>query len=415
MRRLLVVSYYYPPCPGIGGVRWAAMAHYLQALGYSVTVATSNVWGSLPNDAADGVTRIGDLRTSRIARTLLDRFDLPVAGYVPDRPPPGWVTKVVVPEPKTVTWLPFAMPVVRRLVGRDQVDCLVTTSPAESSHLVGLLLGKRRPAWVADFRDGWTFEPLRERFPTAPQRWLDSSFERRVARTANAVVGATRPITHDLSGRLGANSTFVPSGWDPLDAPAASTPDGGGEDCVRLVYTGTMAVRRDPRPMFEALRAVNSASGRRPVRLVYAGRLTDEHQAMIAKSNVASFVEDLGMLDRAAAIDLQHSADALVLLTSRNASEATGKIYEYLASGRPIVALAEGNEAARIVRETNTGITVPPDDVDAIVGAFRRVATGELAEAYAPKDLDRYTYPGPAEAMAEVIEEAIARRSVSRG
>jgi hypothetical protein len=81
-----------------------------------------------------------------------------------------------------------------------------------------------------------------------------------------------------------------------------------------------------------------------------------------------------------------------------------------MASGRPIVALAEGNEAERIVRETNTGVTVPPDDVHAIVAAFRRVASGQLERDYAPRGLGRYTYPGPAEAMAEVIEQAIARR-----
>ena len=101
-------------------------------------------------------------------------------------------------------------------------------------------------------------------------------------------------------------------------------------------------------------------------------------------------------------------------IESRNSSEASGKVFEYLAAGRPIVALAEGNEAERIVRETHTGVTVPPDDVDTIAAALRRVATGELADEYAPIGLDRYTYPGPAEAMAEVIDEAIARRSSRR-
>jgi glycosyltransferase involved in cell wall biosynthesis len=115
------------------------------------------------------------------------------------------------------------------------------------------------------------------------------------------------------------------------------------------------------------------------------------------------------VLDRAQALALQRSADALLLLTSRSSSEATGKLFEYLGASRPILALAENNEAARIVRQTNTGLTVPPDDVDAIATALRRVASGELARAYAPRELDRFTYPGPADTMAELVEEAILR------
>ena len=108
---------------------------------------------------------------------------------------------------------------------------------------------------------------------------------------------------------------------------------------------------------------------------------------------------------------LQRSADALVLITSRNSSEATGKVFEYLAAGRPILALAEENEAARIVRETHTGITVAPDDVDAIARALTRIARGDLGREFAPTGLDRYAYPRLAEEMGEAIEEAIVRRS----
>ena len=390
------------------------MAWYLRELGYSVSVVASNMWGTLPDDAAEGVLRTGDLRTARVFRPLLQRIELPRPGYTPDRPPPALLTHVVVPEPKVATWLPTTAPAVRRLIAQSGVDCLVTTSPPESSHLIGLLLGNRRPAWVADFRDGWTFEPLRERFPTAAQRSLDSWLEQRVAKTADMVVGATRPIARDLEERLGANATHVPSGWDPRDAPVSTAgPEvPASSDAARLVHTGRMAGRgRDPGPLFEALRIVNSEPGNRPVRLVHAGRLTAEEQALITRIGIQDVLESLGMLDRAAAIDLQRSADAVVLLTSRNSSEASGKVFEYLATGRPIVALAEGNEAERIVRETHAGLTVPPDDVDAIAAALRRVATGELADEYAPIGLDRYTYPGPAEAMAEVIEEAIARRA----
>jgi glycosyltransferase involved in cell wall biosynthesis len=390
------------------------MAKHFRDMGHSVAIVASNAWGELPDDRENGVVRVGDLRASGLLRRVLGRGDLRVAGDagVVETPPPALLTKVLVPEMNVLTWLPAMAVAVRRLLRRERFECLVTSSPPESSHLAGLLLGGGRPAWVADFRDGWSFEPWREPFPTALQRRLDAALERRVARTAEVVVGATPPIARDLATRLGARAVHVPNGWDASSAP--KTPPGaeeGGEGRgVRLVYTGTLTVRGDPRPLFEALRVVNREAGRTAFRLVHAGRLTTAERSLIAAAGADDAFEHLGTLDRSSAIRLQRSADALVLLTSRNTSEATGKLFEYLAAGRPIVALAEGNEAEWIVRETNTGVTVSPDDVGAIAEAFRRVATGELAKAYAPRGLERYTYPGPAEAMAEVVEEAIRRR-----
>jgi glycosyltransferase involved in cell wall biosynthesis len=159
-----------------------------------------------------------------------------------------------------------------------------------------------------------------------------------------------------------------------------------------------------------ALRIVSREADVAPLRLVLAGRLTAAERALIEGSGAADAVSHLGVLDRVDALALQRSADALLLLTSRSSSEATGKLFEYIGAGRPILALAESNEAARIVRETNTGITVPPDDVDAIAAALRKVASGDLSRAYAPQGIHRFVYPGPAETMAELVEEAILRR-----
>ena len=132
---------------------------------------------------------------------------------------------------------------------------------------------------------------------------------------------------------------------------------------------------------------------------------------MIDRSGAGDLVEHVGFLDRDDVSALQRSADVLLLVTSRNSSEATAKVFEYLAVGRPILALAEGNEAARIVRETRTGITVPPDDIDAITRVLTLIARGEFGRDFAPTGIERYAYPGLAEEMGEAIEEAIARRS----
>ena len=96
---------------------------------------------------------------------------------------------------------------------------MITTSAYESTHLVGLALGRGRPAWIADFRDGWTFHPWKPRFPTAVQRRLDRWLEQRVVTTADRVVVVERPVGEDFRTRLGVDAAYVPNGWDPELAP----------------------------------------------------------------------------------------------------------------------------------------------------------------------------------------------------
>jgi glycosyltransferase involved in cell wall biosynthesis len=398
------------------------MARHLRELGHSVTIVASDAWGTLPEDAELDVVRVHDPKSARALRALLRRSKLRQAGDRDslERRPGRLLTEVLVPEMNVATWLPQAAFAVRRLLAHRSYDCLITSSPPESSHLIGLVVGGcgERPAWVADFRDGWTFEPYRRRFPTAVQRRLDLYLERRVVGSAEVAVGATQPIADDLAQRLGAFASCVSNGWDPESVlhptQHAVRPDDGS---VRLVYTGTLSGEwgRDPAALMDALRVVTAETKDSQLRFVHAGPLSTEERALIDRTGVAGVVEHLGTLDRAGALALQRSADALVLLTSRNSSEATGKLFEYMFSGRPVVALAESSEAARIVRETNTGITVPPDDAKAIAAALRRVVSGELMREYAPRNLDRYQYPRPAEQMAELIEEAIRRRRQASG
>lgn len=390
-RRLLVVAYAYPPSSLSAAVRWGALTKYLAEMGHSVTVVTSDSFGmpSVPDPVE--VVRPRSLETA----PLMSRRDL---------------------NPR-VAWAPFAIRESRRLLRQKTFDCFITTSPPESAHLVGLLVGRRRPAWIADFRDGWCFEPYTVRFQSSAALAMDRWLERKVALTADIAVGVTRPIANDLAERLGVKSHWIPNGWDPAASPSADqlrvdvTDDG-----LRLVYTGGLWGEwgRTPEPLFRALKKVASPPDAPRLRLVHAGKLKPEDQALVDTTGVADLFEHVGQLDRAGALALQRSADVLVLITSRNSSEATGKIFEYLAAGKPILALADGNEAERIVRETNTGVVVPPDDVDAIADALRRAARGELAREYAPRGVDRYAYPRLAEEMADVIEEAITTHQSRR-
>jgi len=389
------------------------MARHLVNMGHDVTVVTTDAAGASESDAGVRVVRAGDLRSSRLLRRALGR-GAPIGedpGAHLETPTTELLTKVLVPDALVLAWLPTAFRATRSLITSHPFDCLVTTSPPETAHLIGLLLGRRRPAWVADFRDGWTFEPIRPSFPTRVQRKLDSRLERAVVTSADAVVGVTRPIAADLGRRLHGRTFHVPNGWDPDSAALVDTTmcHPSETDTVTLLHTGSLSGLwgRDPLPLFQALTRLAAEPGERPVRLVQAGPLTSDERQLIESCGASSVVEHVGILDRDQALALQRSADVLLLLTSPNPSEATSKVFEYLAAGKPILALAHGNEAARIVEETRSGLTVPPDDVDKIARALRDASSGALSAMHRPRDLERYVYPGPAVELSGVIEQAI--------
>jgi glycosyltransferase involved in cell wall biosynthesis len=418
VRRVLLVTYYHPPMPFLGGDPWSGLARNLRKLGHELTIVTTRGHGLLETDADTGVVRTPDLISVGALRQILRRPAIAREGEAPDvaKPPPAILTRVLVPDAYLLSWGAWAIPTIRRLIRRRRIECVITTSPPDSTHLVGLGLGlgRDRPAWIADFRDGWTFDGLREPFPTGPQRRLDGWLEAQVAQRADHLIAHSAPLVADFAFRFGRDGAVVPNAWDTdLESEVArATPPALDGDRVNLVYTGTLggvSVHED-RGLIEALRRLvrEEPDAARRVRLVVAGRLLDEEASVLHAPDLRPVVDMVGALPRPAAVALQRRADALLLVSSHLKSHATGKLFEYLTAGRPILALAGDNEAARIVRETGTGEVVAPDDVDAIVAALRRV--GERSLTFAPHGVERYTYAAAARQLSDEVEVAISRR-----
>jgi glycosyltransferase involved in cell wall biosynthesis len=267
-------------------------------------------------------------------------------------------------------------------------------------------------------RDAWTFEPLRPRFPTAVQRRLDERLERRLLGAADAVTAVSRPAADDLRSRVGARVELVPNGWDPELAPS---PDGADlreaerrldPERTSLVYTGRFgSYGRDPRPLVEALGRLASSHPDHAARLelVVAGPQTDAELELLRTDVSPARISVVGSLPRRRALALQRAADALLVIAAPGRTQlANLKLFEYLAAGRPILALAGGTEAGRIVSEAG-GEVVRADDVAAIADALARLVS-DPRDPPAESLLRHYSYPAVAERMAAAIEGALAGR-----
>src|SRR4051794_22749385 len=172
-RSFLARVHPYPPTPSSGANRWGAIVKYLRRAGHDVRVVTSGAFGTLAEAEQErGVIRTGDLMASPRLRRLAGIAPLAApdgkgggaAGTDPGLP--AVLTRVLVPDAFLASWAPQALRAAWRSLHERRADCVITSSPNESTHLVGLALRRRLGhAWIADLRDGWTFERFLPEFP----------------------------------------------------------------------------------------------------------------------------------------------------------------------------------------------------------------------------------------------------------
>jgi hypothetical protein len=327
--------------------------------------------------------------------------------------PPSRLASVVVPDLSLGTWLPFALPAARRLARERRFDCLLTTSPPPSTHLVGLALHRRGIPWIAELRDGWTFEPPHPSWPTGIQLAADRALERNILMRADAVVGVTRPIVEDVRSRLGVDAVTITNGFDPEDeAEIGAASELLDPNRFSLVHTGRLSLsHRSLEPFLDGIRILRSENRDLADRLevLFAGSVTDEERTLLSAPDLAETVRFVGWLERPRALALQRAADALLVVTgsASQRSVATGKLFEYLGARRPILVLGKETEAARIVAETRAGLAVSVSDATAIADGLRQLVAAPPEGPEQERVVD-YTYPVLIDRIRAVIDRIVA-------
>jgi glycosyltransferase involved in cell wall biosynthesis len=412
-RSILIVAQHAPPSPLVGARRPAALAKELGRRGFEVYVLTSLASGRGAVPHAARTIRSRDLLTTR-----LNWRRASLQAQQGSRPGPyreaSTLESIVVPDLSVVTWLPFALARTRALIARLRPDCLLTTGPPQSAHLVGPLARRLGAAWIADLRDGWTYD--------APHEWLspalaraDRAIETAVLRRADRVVAVTEPITRDLRERLGIDAVTITNGFDPEDEVAGDVDGLVRADRYTIAYTGRLGVAgRKPQALLEAALELRRRRPdmSRPPEIVFAGAIAESEQHLFSDSRYASVARSVGVLERPRALALQRAADALVVIAAGSAgypaeSVATGKLFEYLGALRPVLVLGERTEAARIVAQAGAGLAAPGDEPTSVADALERLLD-------APPVPDReavsaYAWPALAERYEQVIAEVCGR------
>jgi glycosyltransferase involved in cell wall biosynthesis len=414
----LIAAQISPPSQIVAARRVAGLAKYLADRGHHVEVLTSIRSGRGAVAGAAATWRTHDLAATSL-NWRRPRISTPVTP-MPSGPISG-VEAHAVPDVALATWLPFAVPRALALVRSGRFDCVVTTSPPTSTHLLGALMHRLGAHWIADLRDGWVSEPPRPPWPLAWEARLDSLLERVTLTRADAVTAVTRPIAEDLQTRLGVECRLIPNGFDPdervLPDDAMGEVSQPGDELLdpgrhSLVHTGRATMsERSPTVVFDALRLLRNDRPEIAQRLevVFAGPPTADETSQLADPAVRGLARSVGLLDRERALALQRAADSLLVLAGgpRERTLATGKLFEYLTAGPPILVVGEHSEAARIVQETGTGFAVAADSPAAVAEGLSRILAPRPA---APRSeaIERYSWRTLAGQVGAVVQSVCA-------
>jgi glycosyltransferase involved in cell wall biosynthesis len=243
------------------------------------------------------------------------------------------------------------------------------------------------------------------------QRALDTRLEREVIRRADAIVAVTSPIGDDVQRRFGRRAELITNGFDPDEVR-----DGGDDDFLvdpqrfSFAHTGSMGFTgASTRHLVEALGLLHDEAPQftNGLEFVFAGLLSTDEAELLGTRRLAEIVRCVGSLERSDVLRLQRAADALLVVTegAKRPSVATGKLFEYLATSKPILVLGEGTEAARIVVASGRGVATSANDPRAISEAIRRTVQDGRRSLDDRQGLERYSWPQLAAQYAAVIEE----------
>ena len=292
--------------------------------------------------------------------------------------------RLLVPD-ENVSWNLTAIPTAIRIVKREEIDVIVTTSPPSSVHLVGAAVKRATGVpWVADLRDSVVAHPHRraERLLVRAKEQGEHAVAKLITRTADAIVTVSDAIADEMRERN-------PKGPVVTIANGSDFDDFAGIEHVpserfRITHAGSFFGKRDPRPFLTAVKQ----SGLDDIVVRFLGDFRSTDREWAEQLDLGDRLELIPYAPRRRSLELQRDSEALLLLIpeagGRGKGVLSGKVFEYLAAERPILAIVPPDgAAAQLIRDTGAGVVVAPDDVEAMAAALR-----ELHERWRAGSLD---------------------------
>ncbi len=378
MKKVLIITYYWPPAGGGGVQRWLKFVKYLPQLGYKpVVVVPENadyptndetLLSDIPKEAE--IIRIPIWEPYRLFKFITGKKENEKVntGFLFDDGKKGvlerislWLRgNVLIPDPR-VFWV---RPVVKKLSRKiDEInpEVIVTTGPPHSVHLIGLKLKQRKKVkWIADFRDPWSTIDYLDFFNLSKfARNQQKRLERKVLQESDLVLSVSENWKKELQELGAKNISVITNGYDESDFADYQKVH---SDKFIFTYTGLITSLRNPKKLWELLEELLETNPK--IAAKFELRLIGNIDLQVikgieSKKRLSSKLNYMGYLNHREVLKAYSESSILLLLINQSDNalgHIPGKLFEYLAAQTPVLALGEKNgDVGRILKETGNG------------------------------------------------------------
>lgn len=429
MKKVLIITYYWPPAGGPGVQRVLKFAKYLPEFNWKPIILTvkhpdapiydESLFADIPEEVKIYKTRAlepfgfyrkftgkspsekipNDILLSKKNASLQDRIA-------------KWVrANIFIPDAK-IGWLHYAVKEGMKIVRQEKVDAILNSSPPPTTALVGKAIAKKTGLpWIADFRDPWLeivyYQHLKRSKLT---KAIDGMLERKVLRKADVVVAISKDMINLFKSKVGDKKfKVIPNGYDEIDFENQKSIK---NDKFTIAYTGTISKDRIPYSLITAIKRFVYEDKNENFRLNFAGRFSSEFVNLIRKENVEKYFELQDFVPHKVSTSILQNADALLLIIDdvpNNKGFLTGKLFEYLGCKKPVFAIGplDGN-ANEILKETNSGIMVDYKDTNAAYMLLKKLyRERQLGKTAFEFKAEKYSRENLTYELSQILDEII--------
>ena len=380
MKRVLIITYYWPPTGGSGVQRWVKFAKYLPSEGWQPVIYTpenpeqlavdTTLEKEVPAEAEIVKTHITEpyelyrkfLKKSGHSKDAVEVNPVNAQNKTFLQKAAMWVRgNFFRPDPRCM-WIDPSVRFLEKYLKDHPVDLIVSTGPPQSMHLIGRKLAQRTGLpWIADFRDPWTkifyFKHLC--LTKATERW-HMKMEKRVLDEATRVVAVSPLVQQEFQAMTKTPVELITNGFDECDfaAEACKEAAGGPDTDFTVTHTGLFAADGNPTVLWEVLAEKCAADEdfSRLLKIRLVGKTDEQIVSSIKAAGLEANLIDMGYQPHNIAIDQQRTASLLILPLRKEPEYKAvlpGKLFEYLASWRPVLGIGQPDGAMAMILDSS--------------------------------------------------------------
>lgn len=429
LRKVLIITYYWPPSGGAGVQRWLKFVKYLRNFGWEPVIYTPSnpefpsIDESLARDIPEGVEVIRTpiwepygFYKKLVGAGKNERIN---AGFLSEKKRPGMAERFsiwlrgnfFIPDARKF-WIKPSVKFLTNYLKTHTVDAIVSTGPPHTMHMIAL--GVKRTTglpWLADFRDPWTnIDFYHELMLTKLADRKHRRQELSVLKEASEVVVISRSMKTDFLKIYDRNYTVITNGFDAEDVADLEV---DLDAKFSIAHIGTMVKTRNPQALWEALkvlaRDIPGFADDLEIKLV--GSVDFSVMDSIAKADLAEFVNRIAYLPHSEVVKVQQQSQVLLLLINDTPNAKVilpGKFFEYMAAKRPILCIGPmDGDAAQVIADVKAGMVVEKDNQQEMQKVIRELYLKFKSKELSinSKDIEKFSRKSLAGKMAERLRE----------